>query len=46
MHGDFQCFFPRMLCPRSRKAPIIANVNVFSTQTTCEANVKQKFVVI
>lgn len=38
-------FCPHSL-PTGWKDFIIANGNVFSTQTTCEVNVKQKFVVI
>lgn len=44
--GNFRGFPSPILCPCGWKDFIIANVNVFSTQTTCEANIKQKFVVI
>lgn len=46
VHGEFLGVFSPILCPCGWKDFIIANVNVFSTQTICEANVKQKVVVI
>lgn len=49
VRGEFQGSFPpttTILCPCGSKDFITANVNVFSTQTTCEANVKQKLVII